>query len=56
MKILIKNECTNDTSIKIRARNEITEIHSLKNISSIIENRINIIWRSLERIEPQTPI
>jgi glycosyltransferase involved in cell wall biosynthesis len=56
MKILLENECTNAASIKIRARNEITEIHSLKNISSIIENRINVIWRNLERIEPQTSI
>ena len=56
MKILIKNESTNDTGIRIRARNDITEIHSSKNISSIIEDRIKVILRNLERIEPQTSI
>lgn len=56
MKIQLENACTNDMSIRISARDDITEIHSLKNVSSIIEDRVKVIWRNLERIEPHTSI
>ena len=49
MKIQLKNDCTNNMSIRNSAKDDVTEIHSLKNVSTIIENRVGVIWRNLER-------
>jgi glycosyltransferase involved in cell wall biosynthesis len=49
MKMQLENDCTNNMSIRNRAKDDVTEIHSLKNVSSIIQNRISVIWRNLEK-------
>jgi glycosyltransferase involved in cell wall biosynthesis len=49
MKIQLKNDCNNNMSISNRAKADVREIHSLKNVSSIIKDRVRVIWRNLER-------
>ena len=49
MKIKLSRECTNDMRIRHRAKEDITNKHSLNKISSIIENRVRMIWKHLER-------